>query len=219
MTFLRALAKAYTGGTENKDAAEAAYNVLPDLGEISHRMARSGLAGLRRVVPVPETPVRMMLASRVQNLDEVPQHMPGKMFIEYKYDGERVQIHRDGKGDVQAFSRRLERITQQYPEIIDALKKSSFPKNTIVEGEIVAFDFKADHLLPFQTLMQRRRKHDVASYIKKVPIALFVFDCCSSESEHARSTAVGATQIAENSSNHLASYSIKIPRERRYCRR
>ncbi len=176
MTFLRALAKAYTGGTENKDAAEAAYNVLPDLGEISHRMARSGLAGLRRVVPVPETPVRMMLASRVQNLDEVPQHMPGKMFIEYKYDGERVQIHRDGKGDVQAFSRRLERITQQYPEIIDALKKSSFPKNTILEGEIVAFDSKADHLLPFQTLMQRRRKHDVASYIKKVPTALFVFD-------------------------------------------
>ncbi len=176
MTFLRALAKAYTGSTENKQAAEAAYNVLSDLGEVSRRMARSGLAGLKRVIPVPGTPVRMMLASRVQNLNEVPLHMRGEMFIEYKYDGERVQIHRDGNGHVHAFSRRLERITQQYPEIIDAFTKSDVPKNTILEGEIVAFDVKTEHLLPFQTLMQRRRKHDVPTYIKKVPIALFLFD-------------------------------------------
>ncbi len=176
MTFLRALAKAYTSGTENKQAAEAAYNVLSDLGEVSRRMARSGLAGLKRVVPVPGTPVRMMLASRARDLDEVSTHMPGQMFIEYKYDGERVQIHRDGKGHVHAFSRRLERITHQYPEIIDAVLKSGIPENTILEGEIVAYDFKADHLLPFQTLMQRRRKRDVPAYIKKVTIALFAFD-------------------------------------------
>ena len=176
MTFLRALAKAYTESTENKQAAEAAYNVLSDLGEVSRRMARSGLAGLKRVIPVPGTPVRMMLASRVQDLDDVPTHMRGQMFIEYKYDGERVQIHRDGKGHMHAFSRRLERITHQYPEIIDALLKSGIPEKTILEGEIVAFDFKADHLLPFQTLMQRRRKRDVPAYIRKVTIALFAFD-------------------------------------------
>jgi len=176
MTFLRALAKAYTGTVENKDAAEAAYNVLSDLGEISRRMARSGLAALARVAPVPGTPIRMMLASRVQELDEVPRHMPGEMFVEYKYDGERVQIHRDGKGNVAAFSRRLEPITAQYPEIVAAFAKRGIPNNTILEGEVVAFDAKADHLLPFQTLMRRRRKHDVASFIKKVPAVLFVFD-------------------------------------------
>ena len=118
----------------------------------------------------------MMLASRVHDLDEVPGHIRGEMFIEYKYDGERVQIHRDGNGDVHAFSRRLERIAHQYPEIIDAFARSDLPKNTILEGKIVAFDFKADHLLPFQTLMTRRRKHDIPTYIKKVTIALFVFD-------------------------------------------
>jgi DNA ligase 1 len=176
MTFLRALAKAYTGSVENKHFVEAAYNVLSDLGEVSRRMARSGLAGLERVIPIPGTPVRMMLASRVHDLDEVPTHMRGEMFIEYKYDGERVQIHRDGNGAVHAFSRRLERITHQYPEIIDAFAKSDAPKNTILEGEIVAFDFKTEHLLPFQTLMQRRRKHDIPAYIKKITIALFAFD-------------------------------------------
>lgn len=176
MTFLRALAKAYAGSSEHHQAAEAAYNVLSDLGEVSRRMARSGLAGLKRVAPVPGTPVRMMLASRVQDLAEVPLHMRGAMFVEYKYDGERVQIHRDGSGEVRAFSRRLEPITHQYPELIAAFKKSAVPNNTILEGEIVAFDFKHEHLLPFQTLMQRRRKYNVARYIAKVPIALFLFD-------------------------------------------
>jgi DNA ligase-1 len=174
MTFLRALAKAYTGSIENKHLVEAAYNVLSDLGEVCRRVARSGLAGLERVMPIPGTPVRMMLASRVHDLDEVLGHIRGEMFIEYKYDGERVQIH--GNGDVHAFSRRLERMTHQYPEIIDAFARSDLPKNTILEGEIVAFDFKADHLLPFQTLMTRRRKHDIPTYIEKVTIALFVFD-------------------------------------------
>lgn len=176
MTFVRALAKAFTGSVENGKSVEAAYNVLSDLGEVSRRMARSGLAALKRLAPIPGTPVRMMLASRVQDLAEIPLHMRGKMFIEYKYDGERLQLHHDGKGRVLAFSRRLEPITHQYPEIIDAFKRSGVPKNTILEGEIVAFDAKANRLLPFQTLMQRRRKHDIKAYVKKVPIAFFVFD-------------------------------------------
>jgi DNA ligase-1 len=170
------LAKAYTGSIENQHFVEAAYNVLSDLGEVSRHMVRSGLAGLKRVMPIPGTPVRMMLAARAHDLNEVPTHMRGEMFIEYKYDGERVQIHRDGNGAVHAFSRRLERITHQYPEIIDAFAKSDVPKNTILEGEIAAFDFKTEHLRTFQTLMQRRRKHDIPTYIKKITIALFAFD-------------------------------------------
>ena len=176
LTFLRALAKAFTGTVKNARSAEAAYNVLPDLGEVSRRMAGSGLAGIKRLMPVPGTPVRMMLASRVQILTDVALHMRGKMFVECKYDGERMQIHRDGNGRVLAFSRRLENITHQYPEIISAFNKSKVPKNTILEGEIVALDASTDRLLPFQTLMQRRRKHKVQAYIEKVPIALFTFD-------------------------------------------
>lgn len=176
MTFLRALAKAYSGSTENKQSVEAAYDVLSDLGEVASRMARSGLAGLKRVAPVPGTPVRMMLAARVHDLGEIPRHMRGRMLVEYKYDGERVQIHRDRTGKVDAFSRRLGKITDQYPEIIEAVTNSAIPNNSILEGEIVAFDFKSGHLLPFQMLMQRRRKRDIGAYVKKITIALFVFD-------------------------------------------
>ncbi len=176
MTFLRALAKAFTGTVENRRSAEAAYNVLPDLGEVSRRMGRSGLAGIKQPMPVPGTPVRVMLASRVQTLGDVALHMRGEMFVECKYDGERMQIHRDGNGRVLAFSRRLENITHQYPEIISVFNRSKVPKNTILEGKIVALDASTDRLLPFQTLMQRRRKHKIQAYVDKVPIALFAFD-------------------------------------------
>lgn len=84
LTVLRALAKAFTGSVENGRSAEAAYNVLSDLGEVSWRMARSGLAGIKRAAPVFGRPVRMMLASRVQNLADVTMHMRGEMFVEYK---------------------------------------------------------------------------------------------------------------------------------------
>lgn len=176
MIFLRALTKAFAPGAADRNSAEDAYNVLSDLGEVARRMARSGAGGVKRIAPVPGTPVRMMLASRVQALDGVMQHMRGKMFVEYKYDGERVQIHRDPKGDIRLFSRRLERITHQYPEIVDAIKKCELSRQTIIEGEIVAFDTEAKRLLPFQTLMQRRRRHDVEAYVKKAPTALFLFD-------------------------------------------
>lgn len=70
----------------------------------------------------------------------------------------------------------MERITDQYPEILEAIGASGIPGDTIIEGEVVAFDFKRDRLLPFQALMQRRRKHDVAAFTEKVPAVLFIFD-------------------------------------------
>ena len=117
----------------------------------------------------------MMLASRVHDLDEVPGHIRGEMFIEYKYDGERVQIHRDGNGDVHAFSRRLERIAHQYPRLSTRLPGPPSQKYHSRGGDR-RLRFQGGPFLPFQTLMQRRRKRDVPTYIKKVTIALFAFD-------------------------------------------
>jgi len=146
-----------------------------------------------------------MLASRVQSLDDVALHMRGKMFVEYKYDGERVQLHLDGKGRVQAFSRRLERITHQYPEIIEALTKLCVPNSTILEGEIVAFDAKINRLLPFQTLMQRRRKYEIATYVKKVPIASSM--CCSSRIKICSANrSLSGESYSRAASGHLASF-------------
>ncbi|HTW73710.1 MAG TPA: hypothetical protein VMD56_02185, partial [Steroidobacteraceae bacterium] len=77
MTYLRALAKAYTRGVGDHTAIEAAYNILSDLGEVSRRVARGGLPALRHIAPRPGIPVRMMLAARARDLRELAAHMRG----------------------------------------------------------------------------------------------------------------------------------------------
>jgi DNA ligase-1 len=176
MTFLYGLAKGFTGKKHDKRVLESAYNVLSDLGEVAYRLADKGIAFLEQVRPSPGVPVRMMLASRVKELDEVPSHLGGKLFVEYKYDGERVQIHKDSGGGVYAFSRRLENITHQYPEIIEQASKILRAREAIMEGEVVAIDPKTGKLQPFQVVMQRKRKHDIERYRTEVPVALFLFD-------------------------------------------
>src|SRR6516165_8503693 len=97
-------------------------------------------------------------------------------FVEYKYDGERVQIHKDVRGRMTIFSRRLENITHQYPEVIAHVCKNLNAKTAILEGEVVAINPKTRNLLPFQIVMQRKRKHNIEHYQKEVPVALFLFD-------------------------------------------
>ena len=176
MTFLSGLAAAFAGDKKNKKVLEEAYNVLSDLGEVAYRVAQRGLAGVKRVKPVVGVPVRMMLAQRVGELDEVGEHIPGEVFVEYKYDGERAQIHVRREGTVTVFSRRLENITHQYPEIVEQLSKALKGTDAIVEGEVVAYDPKTDRLHPFQLLMRRRRKYEIEAYAKKIPVACFLFD-------------------------------------------
>jgi DNA ligase-1 len=124
MTFLAGLSKALTGSREAKLVLEGAFNVLSDLGEVAERALRAGVKPLRHVRPVAGKPVRMMLAQRIRDLQEVPQHIPGLVHIEYKYDGERVQAHLSRRGSVILYSRRLEDITHQYPDVVAAVKKA-----------------------------------------------------------------------------------------------
>ena len=122
MTVLSALSKALTGTTENKPTLEYAFNVYADLGEVAYRAVKQGVKALADATPAVGVPIRMMLAQRVQSLDEVPQRMPELGFVEYKYDGERVQVHMAKKGDITLYSRRQENITHQFPEVVDAIR-------------------------------------------------------------------------------------------------
>jgi DNA ligase-1 len=176
MTFLYGLSKALAGSKQAKPILEKAFNVLSDLGEVAERALRSGVETLRRVRPVVGKPVRMMLAQRAKDLAEIPDHIPGLVHVEYKYDGERVQAHVPKGGDIVLYSRRQENITHQYPEVVQALRTSLRGKAAILEGEVVAIEPSTGKLKDFQTLMQRRRKYDVESYAVKVPVKYFLFD-------------------------------------------
>ncbi len=175
MTILDALSIAYTGSKEKKEELEHAYNICPDVGIIAQTIATKGMNAVAKIDVHVGRPIKMMLAQRVEELDEISEKISGKFSVEGKYDGERVQAHKSKSGKIFLFSRRLENITSQFPDLVIYLNKNIKAKEFVLEGEILAIDEKG-HPLPFQTLMQRRRKYDVEEYSKKVPIQLKAFD-------------------------------------------
>lgn len=179
MTLLDALATIYAEDKKKRPIIENAYNISGDIGLIARELATEGLKGVERIKPTVGRPIKMMAAQRVQKLEEIPEKMP-KFATEEKYDGERMQIHKDGS-TVKIFSRRLDDITEQYPDVVDRIKTGIIAKKAIMEGEAVAV--KGDKLQQFQVLMQRKRKYDIEEYVKKIPVRLFLFDLLFLENE------------------------------------
>jgi DNA ligase-1 len=175
MTVLDALAIAYGGGKENRSKIERAYNVSSDLGKVARTVVERGIDGIDRIQVEVFEPIRPMLAERLSSPEEILDKFNGLCSAEYKYDGERVQIHK--KGDqILLFSRRLENITSQYPDIIKFIQTRINANEVILEGEIVAIDDKTSDLLPFQELMHRRRKYGIKHFMEQYPVSLFLFE-------------------------------------------
>jgi DNA ligase 1 len=174
-TILDALAEVYAGGRAHRPPLERAYNICSDLGLVARTLADGGLDAVARIEVRPGHPVRPMLAQRLGTAADILAKLGGRCAAEYKYDGERVQVHRQD-GSFTLFSRRLERITDQYPDTADLLRSGLGPRTAILEGEIVAVDPEAGELRPFQELMHRRRKHGVADAAGRYPVGLFCFD-------------------------------------------
>jgi len=172
-TLLHALARAYASEKE-ATVLEHTYNSIPDVGAIAQTLARKGLRGVASMDIALGVPLQSMLCQRIDNLATIKKKMDFPVIVEEKYDGERVQVHKKGK-DVQLFSRRLDNITYQFPDLVKAVKKAVLARECILDAEIMPVDKKGGYK-SFQTLMQRRRKHDIEEYIKNVPVALFIFD-------------------------------------------
>ncbi|MEM4971454.1 MAG: ATP-dependent DNA ligase [Sulfolobales archaeon] len=174
-TIMDALAIAFGGSDAMRSIVERAYNLRADLGNIASILAREGIEALKELKPEVGIPIRPMLAERLDNAREILEKVGGKAIAEYKYDGERAQIHK--KGDqVYIFSRRLENITHQYPDVVEMVRKHVKAREAIVEGEIVAIDPETGDMRPFQELMHRKRKHDVSDIAKKYPVVVRLFD-------------------------------------------
>jgi DNA ligase-1 len=176
MTILEALASAFTGDVNNKDRLERAYNLSSDLGLIAKLVATSGIEGIKELTVEVGRPIRPMLAERLSDSTEILEKLNGKAAVEYKYDGLRVQVHISPKKS-SIFSRRLENITEQFPDVIKYVKRSMKTKEAIFEGECVAIDPITTDLLPFQMISQRRgRKHEIKDIIEHIPVKVFLFD-------------------------------------------
>ena len=175
MTVLDALAIAYGGGKESRELIERAYNISSDLGRVAKVVVEKGLAGIEKFQVVVFEPIRPMLAERLSAPEEIIEKLGGKCVVEYKYDGERVQAHKKGN-EVALYSRRIERISDQYPDAVDLIRNKVDAKEAILEAECVAVDAETGELLPFQELMHRRRKYGVREAMEQYPVSLFMFD-------------------------------------------
>ena len=174
-TVMDALAIAFTGKKENKEEIENAYNVSSDLGKVSLVVATDGIEEIKKFKISLFSPIRPMLADRVKSEAEAIKKMPQLFAAEYKLDGERVQIHKQ-MNKIILFSRRLENITQYYPDIIENIGKSINVDEGIFEAEIVPINENTGEFLPFQELMHRRRKYKLEKAVLQYPITVNFFD-------------------------------------------
>lgn len=174
-TVMDALAIAFTGSRENRAKLEAAYNVSSDLGKVAEAVSQNNVEGLKNFHVELFNPIRPMLAERVKSAAEATEKLGKEFAAEYKLDGERVQIH-FGDQKVVLFSRRLENITNYYPDIVENIPKALKTNDVILEAEAVAINEDSGEFLPFQELMHRRRKYDIAKIVEQYPITVNLFD-------------------------------------------
>ncbi|RPA82251.1 putative DNA ligase I [Ascobolus immersus RN42] len=124
-------------------------------------------------------PLKPMLGSITRDLSEMLIKLQGRDFAcEYKYDGQRAQIHCDDDGNISIFSRHLELMTSKYPDLVALIPKvrTASVKSFILEGEVVAIDRATGQLRTFQTLSNRGRK-DVLIKDVEIDVCFFGFDC------------------------------------------
>jgi tetratricopeptide (TPR) repeat protein len=176
MTVLDALALAYGGDKTAREPLERAYNLSSDLGLVAEVVTSEGLSGVEKFRIKVGRPIRPMLCERLPDPAGILEKVGGEGAAEYKYDGLRVQVHL-AEENVHLFSRRLENITDQFPDIAENLRRSIEAKEAIVEGECVAVDSNTGDMLPFQVISQRRgRKYELTRVTEEIPVTAFLFD-------------------------------------------
>ncbi len=179
-TVLEALALSQ-GDRALRPALERAYNLCSDLGLVAKTLLKDTIEGVKRFHVKVGYPIRMALCERLPSSEEIIQKI-GKAAVEAKYDGFRVQIHKD-KEHIEMFSRNLERTTHMFPEIREATRDFIQAETAIIEGEALAYNEATGELFPFQITIQRKRKHGIEELAKEYPLRFFAFDLLYADGE------------------------------------
>ncbi|MBW2972204.1 ATP-dependent DNA ligase, partial [Candidatus Woesearchaeota archaeon] len=161
------------------EAVQEAFDILNDFSEVAKIAKTSGLKGLKSITLSVGKPVKVMLYQKVKDIGEAFERVGKPAAFEYKYDGFRVQVHRL-KGRISVFTRRLEEVTSQFPEIVEYVGENVKGDSFIIDAECVGFDPDSKKYLPFQSISQRiKRKYDIDEMAKRFPVELNVFDILS----------------------------------------
>src|SRR5712691_11227373 len=172
-TVLDALSFAKKGDRSLRPLLEAAYNRTSDLGLIARTLWDAGETGLDALKVTAGHPLRPQLAERLPNPEAVIKKL-GTVGVQPKYDGLRVQIHKNAN-EVSIFSRNLESMTEMFPELVAAAAGLEV-ESVILDGEAIAYNAESEEYVPFQETTARRRKEGIEEFAARIPMRSFVFD-------------------------------------------
>ncbi|RMD67493.1 ATP-dependent DNA ligase [Candidatus Pacearchaeota archaeon] len=164
---------------EDKSAAELvarAYELANDFAQV-FEAAKRGKAELEKIEITPGRPVKVMLPVKVTSVAEAFKVCGKPAEIEHKYDGFRVVISKDSRGELKLFTRRLEDVTKQFPDVCKAVEKLVKGKSFILDSEVVGYDKKTKRYKPFEAISQRiKRKYEIKKLVEELPVEVNVFD-------------------------------------------
>ncbi|HTY44023.1 MAG TPA: ATP-dependent DNA ligase [Patescibacteria group bacterium] len=176
-TIREAMTKAFYKGEENAaKKVQDAINKSNDLSVVFEIVKTGKTSGLGRVKLEIGKPVKVMLAQKASTIKEGFEAVGKPCAVEYKYDGFRLLIHKKGK-EIKLFTRRLEEVTKQFPEVADSIRKYVKADTAILDSEAVGYDKKTKAYKPFQAISQRiKRKYDIEKMQEELPVEINVFD-------------------------------------------
>ncbi|MEK6820743.1 MAG: ATP-dependent DNA ligase, partial [Nanoarchaeota archaeon] len=161
---------------KNYEVIQTAYDKATDFALVFEK-ACEGKKEIESISLSPGKPLKVMLALKAESIADGFERCGKPCAIEFKYDGFRMLINKDKTGEIRIFTRRLEEVTKQFPEVQEYMKKYVKADNFIIDSEAVGFDLKTHRYLPFQNISQRiKRKYDIKEISEKMPVEINAFD-------------------------------------------
>ena len=176
-TIRDALAAAFFDSDKNtKKIIQNAIDNSNDLAAVFDAAKKRNLREFNKISLQVGKPIKVMLAQKARTIEEAFEAVGKPCAIEYKYDGFRLLIHKKGESII-LFTRSLENVTKQFPEVIEYVKKYVKGNSFILDTEAVGFHKKTKEYRPFQEISQRiKRKYDIEKLRDELPIEINVFD-------------------------------------------
>ncbi len=169
-----AIAEAFLSNEQVREI-EYAYDLANDFAVV-FEAAIKGEKDLRKILVVPGRPLKVMLPIKVTQLEEGFRICGKPAAFEHKYDGFRMLIHKKDD-EIWLFTRKLENVTKQFPDVVEAVKKNVIGNSFILDSEVVGYDQKTKKYKPFEAISQRiKRKYDIDKLVKNLPVEINLFD-------------------------------------------
>ncbi|MFT4312106.1 MAG: ATP-dependent DNA ligase [Candidatus Woesearchaeota archaeon] len=166
------------------DMITRAVDIYNDIGEVTSLLAQKQFEPLIDAKPRVMQPLQVMLAKKVASVIDGFDTVGKPLCAEYKYDGFRLQIHKQGE-NISLFTRKLEDVTKQFPEVVHAVQKHVHLHTCILDCEAVGFDPQTKNFTAFQKISQRiRRIHDIEKTAKELPVQIMIFDILLCETQN-----------------------------------